>query len=553
MLFSSRSGARPRIGMLWGDFPWSMSPAKLGKLLSIGRVARDVTRALQTNCQVIPYCPPQSHTLSTFSFDQFSQMHREELLKFLRGIDILWADLYPASAFALELRHEYHLPCPAILFAGGTLPKGAEAMLFPWQTLLRPTDGLLFNCRADQAIWRRLVQESTLREWVVPLSVDETVFHPRAERDVIRTQYHLPVQAPVLLYVGRLNIQKNVHSLLYLLAAVRKQLPDVQLCLVGEEDTIQLGEFGVRNTGYIAWLRSLVAELDLTDSVRFMGSLFGEDLARIYAAADVVVNLGFYHRENFGLAQAEAAACGVPVVCTAWGGFKDVIQEGDSGYFVDAVLSKHGMRVDWATGADRVLALLRQPELRAQMGQYATIYAREHFSIAALSTSLANVVEEIQMTGEQLSTSPAYEPSQFAARYDAHKWACGWYADDTADDAATRWYPAMFQGQDYALYETLMQPYATCLAGDLVPDTLQPEWVPYFPAAVKLDPVRLLISSEDPIWPHHQFASPDIWEIACLIDGQRTLASLRVHVPHIEHVAILWRLYLEGFVLFMRR
>jgi len=38
---------------------------------------------------------------------------------------------YPGSAAALALRHELRLPCRVILYAGGTLPKGAEAMLFP--------------------------------------------------------------------------------------------------------------------------------------------------------------------------------------------------------------------------------------------------------------------------------------------------------------------------------------------------------------------------------------------------------------------------------------
>jgi glycosyltransferase involved in cell wall biosynthesis len=51
------------------------------------------------------------------------------------------------------------------------------------------------------------------------------------------------------------------------------------------------------------------------------------------------------------LAQAEAQACGVPVVCTAWGGLKDVICEGETGYLMDAVMTKHGIRVDWAAGA----------------------------------------------------------------------------------------------------------------------------------------------------------------------------------------------------------
>src|SRR6266568_4639476 len=153
---------QPRIGILWGDFTQS-TPAKFGKLWSMGKVAHHVTKALQSCGQVVPFCQPSDWPAT--SSDDTDQKLRTQMLEFLQGIDILWADLYPASAFALTLRAELNLSCTAILFAGGVMPKGAEAMLFPWQQLLRPTDGILFTSVADQAIWKRLTTQSYLREW----------------------------------------------------------------------------------------------------------------------------------------------------------------------------------------------------------------------------------------------------------------------------------------------------------------------------------------------------------------------------------------------------
>ena len=123
--------------MLWGDFPWSAPPQKLGKLLSAGVVARNMTRAFNATGHVVPYITPPP--------DVPPAEHRAALAAFLADIDVLWADLYPGSALALELRHEQNLPCPVLLFAGGVMPKGAEAALFPWQHLLRATDTLLFT------------------------------------------------------------------------------------------------------------------------------------------------------------------------------------------------------------------------------------------------------------------------------------------------------------------------------------------------------------------------------------------------------------------------
>lgn len=547
------SPRRPAIGLLWGDFPWSAPPRKLGKLLSAGVMARNVTRALSAAGRIVPYVPPRGASPAA---------QREALAAFLRTIDVLWADVYPSSDLALRLRHELDLPCPAILAAAGAMPKGAEAMLFPWRRLLRPGDGLVFTCEADHAIWRRLVRRSALREWVVPLGVDETVFHPRGpgDRAAARARRDLPLDAPLLLYVGRLNIQKNLHTLLRLFAAVRERAPDAHLCLVGEEDDIALAEFGVRNTGYVAWLRALAAELGVAGNVTFVEPLFGEELARLYAAADVLVNAGIYHRENFGLAQAEAQACGVPVVCTAWGGFKDVIRPGDTGYFMDAVLTKGGVRVDWAAGARHVAGLLRDPAPRAEMGARAAVWARERFSVAALAHNLARVVAEAGAPPGDATLppgGPAYESSSFARRYEVHKRACGWYAGE--GERRQAWYPPMFQGRDYALYETLLGPYATRLAADLPREAIEPTWAPYCPSGVARDPVRRVARDLDPLWPRQRSLPPLEWEALWRVDGAATIgqiaAALAAAGPPValaEVTAAFWRLAVEGFVLFQR-
>src|SRR3954447_2661509 len=103
------SAARPRIGFLWGDFPWSEPPPKVGKLLSMGAVARIVTRALGEHGTVVPHIAPPP--------DDSPEARQAALAAFLAKIDLLWADFYPASGPVLQLRHDLGVRCSALLFA----------------------------------------------------------------------------------------------------------------------------------------------------------------------------------------------------------------------------------------------------------------------------------------------------------------------------------------------------------------------------------------------------------------------------------------------------
>ncbi|GAA2041210.1 glycosyltransferase family 4 protein [Catenulispora yoronensis] len=102
-----------------------------------------------------------------------------------------------------------------------------------------------------------------------------------------------------LLFVGRLDTQKNVARLLDALALVTEP---VRLRLVGD------GDLG-------ADLKARATRLGLDDRVEFVGRKHGEDLVKEYADADLFVLPS--DREGMALVVLEAMAAGVPVLATA--------------------------------------------------------------------------------------------------------------------------------------------------------------------------------------------------------------------------------------------
>lgn len=168
-----------------------------------------------------------------------------------------------------------------------------------------------------------------------------------------RREHNLPVDRPLLLYVGRVAHEKNIGFLIESFLAVRRSRPDALLVIAGEGPAREA-------------LAAQVARLGLTRDVVFVGYLDRERaLADCYAAANVFV---FASRtETQGLVLLEAMAQSCPIVSTAHLGTASILQPGC------------GARVapdEPVAFAQAVLDLLDDPERAARCGAQGQAYAR---------------------------------------------------------------------------------------------------------------------------------------------------------------------------------
>jgi len=132
----------------------------------------------------------------------------------------------------------------------------------------------------------------------------------------VRDQFKLP--DTFLLYVGRLNVRKNVFNLLEALPKLKNK--EIPLVVVGGYD----------------WkmddVQQTIDRLNIKDRLIFTGAVFGEDLAAIYALAKVFCFPSF--EESFGLPPLEAMASGIPVVVSNSSSIPEIC--GDAGNYVNA-------------------------------------------------------------------------------------------------------------------------------------------------------------------------------------------------------------------------
>jgi D-inositol-3-phosphate glycosyltransferase len=164
---------------------------------------------------------------------------------------------------------------------------------------------------------------------------------------------------PVLLFVGRIQPLKGVDVAVAALAALDDS--DAVLVVVG-------GASGVDGPAEVERVHKLCADLGVADRVRFVDPQPHHLLSTYYRAADVVLVPS--RSESFGLVALEAAACGVPVVASAVGGLRTLVDHGRTGFLVEGR--------DPSAFAAYVAEVLDNPQLASSLGAAAASRARRY-------------------------------------------------------------------------------------------------------------------------------------------------------------------------------
>jgi glycosyltransferase involved in cell wall biosynthesis len=188
----------------------------------------------------------------------------------------------------IVVQHHAELPARGL---GGLLQRRGLAL----------ADGFLFAARAlaDRWLERGAIPAATP---VFEVSEGSTRFTP-ADRDGARRATGLTGD-PLLLWVGRLDANKDPLAVLEAVEGVLAELPEARLVMAHGADSPLRGAVAAR----------IAASDALRRSVRVLGTVPHDEIEAIFRSADVFV-LGSHH-EGSGIALLEALACGVVPVVT---------------------------------------------------------------------------------------------------------------------------------------------------------------------------------------------------------------------------------------------
>jgi len=244
-----------------------------------------------------------------------------------------------------------------------------------WQAvdaLVSPSQALLDVLSANRMAARRMV--------CIPNGVDAAAFETSdGQRAEFQTRYDL-VGRRIIVLAGRVSQAKGGLQMLKAMQLIVREVPNATLLVLAPPEGSSKG------------LLAVAESLGIRQYIRFAGWLTDDELAAAFGAADVCVTPSVVF-DTFPTVNLEAMAAGTPVVATCFGGSRELVVDGETGFIVNP------FNVDML--AERVTRLLADAELRHEMGERARERIRQHYDWLVQAERLLKLYQQIRDANER--------------------------------------------------------------------------------------------------------------------------------------------------------
>jgi glycosyltransferase involved in cell wall biosynthesis len=223
-----------------------------------------------------------------------------------------------------ELAFGVHTPVNALLKAAGKPTKRVAVVHVP-AAILDPSGATLDAERAflrsvDAAIF---VSATTRDDTEALLGKHTPAFVARPGRDHFPDVMARPDGAFHVVAVGHVHPHKASLDLAHALRTFSELAKDTWRATIAGDDTI--------DAAYTAAVKSALGRA--AAHVTFAGRVAPPDIATLLGSAHAFLTSARY--ESYGIAAAEALACGVPVVGCARGGFREIVRDRETGLLAE--------------------------------------------------------------------------------------------------------------------------------------------------------------------------------------------------------------------------
>ncbi len=206
---------------------------------------------------------------------------------------------------------------------------------------------------------------------IIRNGIDTQRFKPNEpEREAVRAELGLESSIPLIGIVAALRPEKNHELFLGIASQIIKILPSVHFLIIGE------GPERIK-------IESIITSKNLNSHVHLLGNR--HDTPRLLAALDTFLLTS--HNEANPVSILEALSCGVPVVATNVGSIDETVQNGFTGYTVEAG--------DANQACKRVLQLLLDSSHAESLGRNGRELVQQIGSLHSMVDGYQDLIERI--------------------------------------------------------------------------------------------------------------------------------------------------------------
>ena len=186
------------------------------------------------------------------------------------------------------------------------------------------------------------------------------------DKELIRMKYNLPIEVPVIMFVGRLDSGKGLSYFIQASKIVLEQYPNCHIIIAGSGDyQTCMKECGNK------WM-----------NIHFTGWIEKTELYELYEITDIGVIPSFSEQCNY--VAIEMMMHGLSMITTLVSGLAEMTENGISSLQVPVIAQSDKVEIDSYLLAEKILYLLQHPEERKRLGinarkRYETVYSAEIF------------------------------------------------------------------------------------------------------------------------------------------------------------------------------
>lgn len=155
---------------------------------------------------------------------------------------------------------------------------------------------------------------------IIPNGMNLKNFEILPEKGNFKEKFNIPKDKKLILFLSRINIKKGLDLLLPAFKEILSKRNDCILVLAGPDD------------GYLNETKLFIESESLSENIRLVGMLVGEDKLAAFADADIFVLPS--HSEGFSIATLEALVSGIPSLLSDRVGFGESIRQSNAAYLV---------------------------------------------------------------------------------------------------------------------------------------------------------------------------------------------------------------------------